>query len=146
MGKRRLSVRKIKEILRLSGELGLSRREIARSLAVSHNTVSDVLGRATAAQVSWPAAEALSEEELDHRLYPPTTATHPRPEPDPEHLHRELKRKGVTLQLLWLEYKTEHRYGLGYTQFCVDFAGQRMRQVSDEVALLDLPVSATYLR
>jgi len=128
MGKRRLSVRKIKEILRLSGELGLSRREIARSLTVSHNTVSDVLGRATAAQVSWPTAEALSEEELDRRLYPPTIATHPRPEPDPEHLHRELKRKGVTLQLLWLEYKAEYPDGLGYTQFC-----QRYRRWRDKL-------------
>lgn len=111
-------MRKIKEILRLD-ELGLSRREIGRSLSISHNTVADVVRRAEAAGISWPAVEQLDEATLDARLYPPTAPSRvKRPEPDPEQMHRELARKGVTLQLLWLEYKAEHPDGLGYTQFC----------------------------
>lgn len=112
-------MRKIKEILRLHHELGLARREIGRSVSVSPNTVADVIRRAQAAGLSWPLPEDLDEAALDARLYPPPAPSSvPRPEPDPEEMHRELKRKGVTLQLLWLEYKAEHPDGLAYTQFC----------------------------
>lgn len=111
-------MRKIKEILRLY-ELGLARREIGRSLSISHNTVADVVRRAEAAGLSWPAAEELDESTLDARLYPPPRPSNVRrPEPDLEKIHHELARKGVTLQLLWLEYKAEHPDGLQYTQFC----------------------------
>ena len=124
-------MRKIKEILRLS-ELGLPRREIGRSLAISHNTVADVMRRAEAAGISWSAAEEMDEATLDARLYPPTApSVIKRPEPDPEKMHRELARKGVTLQLLWLEYKTEHPDGLGYTQFCERY--RRWRKKADVV-------------
>jgi transposase len=111
-------MRKIKEILRLN-QLGLPRREIGRSLAISHNTVADIVRRAEAAGISWPTAEQMDEAALDARLYPPAAPSRvKRPEPDPEKMHRELARKGVTLQLLWLEYKAEYPHGLGYTQFC----------------------------
>ena len=112
-------MRKIKEILRLHHELGLPRREIGRSVSVSPNTVADVIRRSEATGLSWPLPEDLGEAALDACLYPPTApSTVPRPEPDPEQMHRELARKGVTLQLLWLEYKAEHPDGLAYTQFC----------------------------
>ncbi|MCL4368738.1 MAG: IS21 family transposase [Actinobacteria bacterium] len=112
-------MRKLHEILRLHHELGLARREIGRSVSVSPNTVADVLRRTKAAGLSWPLPEELDEAALDACLYPPTVPSSvARPEPDPAHLHRELKRKGVTLQLLWLEYKAEHPDGLQYTQFC----------------------------
>lgn len=111
-------MRKIKEILRLN-ELGLARREIGRSLSISHNTVADVVRRAEAVGLSWPAAKEMDETTLGARLYPPTLPSRvKRPEPDPEKMHRELARKGVTLQLLWLEYKAQYPDGLGYTQFC----------------------------
>ena len=111
-------MRKIKEILRLN-QLGLTRREIGRSLSISHNTVADIVRRAEASGISWPAAEQMDEAALDARLYPRAAPSLvKRPEPDPEQMHRALARKGVTLQLLWLEYKAEHPQGLGYTQFC----------------------------
>lgn len=112
-------MRKIKEILRLHHELGLARREIGRSVSVSPTTVADVIRRAEVTGLSWPLPEDLDEVALDERLYPPTAPSSVRrPEPDPEQMHRELKRKGVTLQLLWLEYKAEYPDGLQYTQFC----------------------------
>jgi len=112
-------MRKITEILRLHHELGLARREIGRSVSVSPNTVADVIRRTQAAGLSWPLPEDLNEAALDACLYPPPVPSRvPRPEPDPEEMHRQLGRKGVTLQLLWLEYKAEHPDGLAYTQFC----------------------------
>ncbi len=124
-------MRKIKEILRLN-ELGLARREIGRSLSISHNTVADVVRRAQAAGLTKGAAEEMDETALDARLYPPTMPSRvKRPEPDPEKMHRELTRKGVTLQLLWLEYKAQHPEGLGYTQFCERY--RRWRKKADVV-------------
>lgn len=112
-------MRKLKEILRLHHELGLTRREIGRSLSISHNTVADVIRRTEAAGLSFPLPEDTDEAALDALLYPPTAPSSvKRPEPDPKKMHRELTRTGVTLQLLWLEYKTENPDGLQYTQFC----------------------------
>jgi transposase len=124
-------MRKIKEILRLR-ELGLSRREIARSVAVSPNTVADVIRRAQEAGLDFRAAEAFDEAALDARLYPASLPSRvPRPEPDPEKMHRELAKKGVTLQLLWLEYKACHSDGLQYTQYCERY--RRWRRKADVV-------------
>jgi len=116
----RLSMRKIKEILRLKFGRGLSNRAIARSVQVSPATVSDCLMRAKLAGVGWPLEPELDEATLEAKLYPPPPpARQPRVVPDFAHLHRELKRKGVTLQLLWQEYKQVHvRDGYQYTQFC----------------------------
>ncbi len=112
-------MRKVKEILRLHFELGLRVRQIARSLSVSHSTVSDLLGRAQAAGLTWPLPEGLDEAALEARLY---TAPGGRPrnpaEPDMEWIHRELRRKGVTLQLLWAEYRQAYPDGYQYSQFC----------------------------
>jgi transposase len=108
--------RKIKGILRLHHELGFARREIRRSVSVSPNTVADVIRRVEVAGLSWPLPEKLDEATLDARLYPPTAPFSVRgPEPDPEQMYRELARKAVTLQLLWLAYKAEHPDGLQYT-------------------------------
>ena len=112
-------MRKNKEILRLKYELNLSTRQIAESLGISHSTVGDLVRRAKAAGLSWPLPEALDDAALQARLYPgnPVPARG-RPEPDLESVHRELRRKGVTLQLLWEEYKQAHVDGYQYTQFC----------------------------
>lgn len=102
-------MRKIKEILRLHHELGLTRREDGRSVSVSPNTVADVIRRAEVAHLPWPLPEDLDEAALDARLYPPTAPSSVRrPEPDPEQMHRELTRKGVTLQLLWRLCRVRH--------------------------------------
>ena len=111
-------MRKIKEILRLRS-LGLGARQIARSISSSHSTVLDLFHRADAAGVSWPLAEELDETELEKKLYPGNTGRpRTRPEPDWEWVHRELSRKGVTLQLLWLEYKRNRPDGYQYSRFC----------------------------
>jgi transposase len=121
MPTRRLSVRQIKEVLRLKHALGLSHREIAQSLHISSSTVSDYLRLAKAAQVHWPLPEEMTEEALYKKLYQPVTHKVNRPRPDWPYLHRELRRKGVTLLLLWREYRDQHPEGLGYTRFCIEY-------------------------
>jgi len=112
-------MRKLKEMLRLHFEVGLSNRGIARSLSVSHSTVNDLLGRFRSAGMTWPLPGKVDEAVLQAVLYPGNTGKRRhRPEPDWSQVHRELSRKGVTLQLLWLEYKDQHPDGYQYSQFC----------------------------
>lgn len=112
-------MRKIREILRLKNEIGLSNRAIAQACRISNSTVGEYLARAEQAQIGWPLAEDLREEALYQRLFPeverPKTAK--RPMPNWEEVHRELSRRGVTLRLLWLEYREKHPDGYGRTQF-----------------------------
>ena len=120
MTQKRLSMRKIRELMRLKYELGRSHREIAASLGVANSTVSDYAGRARAAGLSWPLPEGLDDAALEAALFPPLPPSRvPRPEPEWDRVHRELQRhKGVTLRLLWLEYRTEQPDGYGYSRFC----------------------------
>jgi len=112
-------MRKIKEALRLRFGHGLSVRQTARSLGMSHSTALQLFSRASNAGIGWPLDEGLDDQALEAALYPPVEPTgEPRPEPDVEWIHKELQRKGVTLQLLWLEYKRQHPDGLQLTQFC----------------------------
>src|SRR5208283_1551970 len=123
MPNRRLSMRKIKEVLRLKYDCGISEREIARSCQVSRSTVADYIRRAAAARVTWAEASVLAEGQLEARLFPtehiPSSVK--RPPPDCEHIYDELRtfRKfNLTLSQLWLEYKEKHPDGYQYTQFC----------------------------
>jgi len=111
-------MRRTREILRQKWQLDRSHREVARSLSVSVGMVSATLGRAEAAGItSWEIAKALSEVDFERRLYGPgRTATRPRP--DPVWIHTERQRKGVTLELLHLEYLEQQPDGYRYTQFC----------------------------
>jgi transposase len=123
MANRRLSVRKIKEILRLKLDCGISEREIARSCQVSRSTVADYLRRAAAAKITWPEASAMAEAQLEERLFPTehVPSSVKRPPPDCEHIYNQLRtyRKfNLTLSQLWLEYKEKHPDGYQYTQFC----------------------------
>ena len=112
-------MRKIIEVLRLHHEGGLSHREIARAISASPTTVGEILRRAKQCGVTWPLPAALSEAGLEAQLYPPTApSSHARPEPDWPAVHRELRRKGVTLDLLWQEYKAEQPDGYRYSSFC----------------------------
>ena len=112
-------MRKILEVLRLHHEGNLSHREIARAISVSPTTVGEILRRAKLAGVTWPLPAAASEAALEARLYPPPAPSRQaRPEPDWPAVHRELRRKGVTLDLLWQDYKAEHPDGYGYSGFC----------------------------
>lgn len=120
MPRERLSMRKIKEVLRLRWEAGRSQREIAVSCRLGRTTVREYLVRAEAAGLRWPLPEGMDEEALEQRLFPPPApATQRRAIPDWAALHQELRRKGMTLALLWQEYRAHHPDGYGYSQFCV---------------------------
>lgn len=115
----RLPMRKIHDVLRLSAA-GMSKRKIAASLGVSATAAGECIRRARRAGLGWPLPEGLTEETLEFRLYPPpTVATKDRrPRPDWAAMHRELRRPGVTLQLLWEEHRAVHPEGYGYSRFC----------------------------
>ena len=108
MPKERLSMRKIKELLRLKFESGLSIRQISTSLRLGVGSVHEYLSRVRVAGLSWPLPEGLTEEQLEERLFPPTVtrSADARPLPNWKQLDTEIKRKGVTLRLLWEEHRT----------------------------------------
>ena len=117
----RLPMRKILEILRLRWWLEQSVRQTAFALRVSTGTVSNTTSRAEAAGLTWEAAQALDERELEARVYgAPVAPSSERAEPAPVWIHTEYKRPGVTLELLHLEYVAEHegQAPYGYTAFC----------------------------
>ena len=119
MTQERLSLRTIREILRLKYENHLSNRAIARACWVSNSTVGDYLVRAERAGVKWPLAENCSETDLYQKLFPEEEkpVVSERPVPNWEEVHRELSRHGVTLMLLWREYREKYPDGYGRTQF-----------------------------
>jgi transposase len=112
-------MRKTREILRLKFETRLSQRAVARAMGVSNSTVSDVLARLKASGLSWPLPEDLADGELERRLYRKHGETAPDPnEPGWAQVHAEMRRKHVTLALLWQEYRRAHPGGYGYSWFC----------------------------
>jgi transposase len=112
-------MRNIKEILRLKWLNQFSVRSIARSCDVPRSTVSDCIHRGKAAGLSWPLPEGMNDAQLERLLYPPIEpVSGPRPQPDFAHVHQELKRKGVTLFLLWQEFKSQYPEGVQYSRFC----------------------------
>jgi len=113
-------MRKVREVLRLKFDGGQTNRRIARSCHISRPTVSDYLLRFAEAGLQWPAAAALDDATLEQALFPPVPVapTAGRAVPDWSHVRRELRRKGVTLTLLWHEYKAAHPEGYQYSWFC----------------------------
>ncbi|HWE79305.1 MAG TPA: IS21 family transposase [Pseudolabrys sp.] len=112
-------MRKIHDVLRLSAA-GMSKRKIAASLGVSATAAGDCIRRARRAGLGWPLPEGLTDEALEVRVYPPPAvmAKDRRPRPDWAAIHRELRRPGVTLQLLWEEHRAAYPDGYGYSRFC----------------------------
>ncbi len=110
---------KIRDALRLQAA-GLSKRQIASSLGVGRTTAREYLERAKGADLVWPLPDELTDEALERRLFaaPRTGETKKRPQPDWPVIHREKRRPGVTLMLLWEEYRGVHPEGYGYSQFC----------------------------
>jgi len=119
----RLSMRKINEVLRLRFELRRSHREIARSLGVASSTVAEYLRRFREAGLIWPLSASLGEAELEAKLFPPAPnlPAQLRGEPDFAAIHLEMKRRGVTLTLLWQEYRGVHGDGFRYSWFCQNY-------------------------
>lgn len=120
MPAKRLSMRKIREVLRLKWACGLSNRQIAKTRSMGRTAVGEYLRRARAAGLSWPLAEELDDAELEKRLFPAPLVipAQERPQPDWAEVHKELRRPGVTLFLLWQEYREVHSRGYQYSRFC----------------------------
>lgn len=120
-------MRKIKELLRLRAE-GYSVRQMADSLGVPRSTVADYVRRIERTGLSWPLADDVDEDAVLIRLFGEEGALNGRrPMPDWAEVHAERKRPGVTLQLLWFEYKAVHADGYQYTQFCEYYHRWRKR-------------------
>jgi transposase len=129
MATARLPMRKAREILRQKLQCGLSHRQVAHRVGVSPGSVGDVVARAKLAQLTWEQVEPLSEDALQLALYGrPFTGERTRPMPDLVYLHTELRRTGVTLALLHVEYLEKHPNGYRYTTFCELYKQWRDRQ------------------
>lgn len=115
-------MRMIKEVLRLHHSCGLSNKQISKALGCSRGAVSEYIHRAHAAGLSWPLPDELDDCQIEQRLFPPVVKLQGRTLPDFKYIHTELKKKGVTLVLLWAEYREEHPDGLGLSQFCEHYA------------------------
>jgi len=134
MAQERLTMRKIREILRLKYEAGCSNRAIAGACRVSNSTVGEYVRRARAAGVSWPLPE-MEEEELYQKLFPdakfPPVKT--KPLPDWEEVRNELRQKGVTRRLLWMEYKEKYPQGYQYSQYCEYYRRWKKSQIESSM-------------
>jgi len=112
-------MRKIRDVLRLKFDSELTHREIAAACGISAGTVSDYVSRAGERGLGWPLPVELDDATLERTLYPgPPSGAAPRALPDRAAIHEELKRKGVTLQLLWHEYNEVQSDGYSYSQYC----------------------------
>jgi transposase len=115
-------MRKIREIPRQKWVLGHRRRAIARALGIGVGTVSEMTHAASAAGVDWAQVQGVSDTDLEQAVY---AAQEPKarraPLPAPEVIDVELRKVGVTLSLLHLEYREQHPHGFGYTQFCDNY-------------------------
>ena len=132
MPAQRLSMRKIREVLRLHLGQGLSKRKTARSCGISRPTVDEYLRRIQIAGLTWPLPETLNDNELERHLFPPVPCltAKERGLPDWPVVNLELKRKGMTLFLLWQEYREIHPQGYQYSWYCEqyrDWLGMRDR-------------------
>lgn len=114
-----IAMQKIREVLRLRLGEGLSLRQVSLATGVPFTTAGDYVRRAEAAGVTWPLPADLGDEQLQALVGPSKSqARVDRPMPDYKVVHREMMRKGVTLALLWTEYRESFPDGYGYTQFC----------------------------
>ena len=117
-------MRTIREVLRLNWQCGLSARDIAASCRIGPTAVRGYVRRAKLAGLAWPLPETLEDAQLEALLFPPSRkiAAKDRPIPGWPEVHKQLKRKGVTLQLLWEEYRRNHENGYAYSVYCERYA------------------------
>ena len=122
-------MRKIRDVLRLTHALGMSRRLVGEATGIGKTAVGEYVRRAAVAGLSWPILDEIDDAELERRLFPPadTASCAARTEPDWSHIHAELKGRGVTLALLWQEYRAEHAQGYAYSWFCERHSDWRKR-------------------
>ena len=163
MTRRRIPVRKIKEVMRLVHDRKLSRRQTAQAVGIGRAAVSDYLARAEAAGLSWPLPDGLDDAALVAMLFEEdaASAAHSRPLPDWEAVRRELSKKSVTRQLVGEEYADGEENPYSYSRFCelyrawaaklgptmrlyhkagerafIDYAGQKLPYIDAETAEL----------
>ena len=130
MAAERLSMRKVREVLCLRHALGMSYRQIGEATGAGKTQAAAYVRRAVLAGITWPIPEGMDDSELERRLFPVADAgATARAAIDWPAIQRELKRRGVTLTLLWQEYLAEHPNGYSYTRFCELYADWR-KQVS----------------
>ena len=127
----RMSMRKIREVLRLTHELGLSVRQVREATGVGKTAVSEYVSRARVIGITWPIPPEITDAELERRLFTPAGFHEgsAKPLPDWTKVHQELKRRGVTLMILWEEHRAEHVDGHGYSRFC-ELYGEWRRRLS----------------
>jgi transposase len=130
MANTRLSMRKIKDVLRLTHDGHLNTQQVALSLNISRSTVKNYQERAEKAGLSWPLPEDLTEEALEQKLFPPLVSLRApgKARPDFDYIYRELKthkKFNLTLDQLWREYKEQYPDGYQYSQFCELYRGYR---------------------
>lgn len=123
MANKRISMRKIREVLRLCWDKGLSSRQASGSCGVARGTVRNILDRAEGAHLSWPLPEDLDDASLENLLFPSSVplTTERRNMPSFDHIRTELTRKHMTLQRLWEEYRENNPDGYQYSQFCLRY-------------------------
>lgn len=118
----RLTMRQIREVLRLKYEFRRTHREVAAALGLGMGTISEYLHRAAAAELGWPLPAELDDAALEARLFPPTASGTSKELPDWTRVHAELRRKSVTLLLLWTEYAEGARErAYRYSAFCEQY-------------------------
>jgi transposase len=123
-------MRKVREVLRLKHTLGMSLRLISEATGVGKTVVGEYVRRARVIGITWPVPEAIDDAELERRLFPvPCETAPPRAVIDWRKVHTEMKRRSVTLVLLWEEYRAEQADGYGYSRFC-DLYGEWRKTVS----------------
>jgi len=122
MPNQRLLMRQIREVLRQKHALGLSERQIGRSLGISKSGVGDTIRRARLCALTWPLPEDMTDDDLDQRLFSTPeaagTVADQRQQPEWLYIYKELRRRDVTLMLLWEEYRVGAPAGYGYSRFC----------------------------
>lgn len=119
MPRKRTEMRKIKDVLRLKFDAGLSNRDIGNCLNIGPATVSEVLTRFKTSDLCWPLPESLSDQQLEGKLYVMAPAKRKKRLPDFITIQTELKRRFATKLVLWQEYcEEDSANAYGYTQFC----------------------------
>jgi transposase len=117
----RVAMRQVREILRLKFSAGMGHKAIARSLGIAASTVRLTVLRVAEAGLSWPLPDELTDAALEEKLYGEAgtkQGSRRHVEPDWALVHRELRRKHVTLSILWEEYIAQHPAGYRYSRFC----------------------------
>lgn len=146
MSRKRLSMRKIREVLRLLWGQGRSAREVATSCGLARSTVREYERRALEADLSWPLPD-VDDATLEKMLFPPPPDVGPddRPVPDWNEVDKALRKKGMTRLLLWEQYRAANPDGYSYTRYCelfhdwrgVQSRSMRQTHLAGEKAFVD---------